>query len=238
MYFSSKNNASQQIYTSLTYEIHLVKGLKANLLISNDIISLKNFIIDIKKKSVFIKSCNITVPIDARQRRQFLTRKLLIGQETMVSPYSEAMVLLIYLPLPNNCDFLFHSITQAILMLFIYLVNHQTSKVLVRKNTNQMLHISKYHKLGHLIDIAYKNYFFANIYSTFDMATSLFLLQNLFDHNISPFFFMTNFLLKIVLSNRVRVYKNKTAIKQIVELVAKYLTIWESQGFVQILSER
>ena len=141
LYFSSKDNASQQVYASLTYKIHLIKGLRTNLLIGNNIMSLKNFIIDIKKKIVLIESCDVTVLINARQRGQFLTRKLFASQETVVPPRSEAMILLIPLSLPDNQDFLFHPAIQANLTLFTYLVNHQTSKVLVRNNSSQMLYI-------------------------------------------------------------------------------------------------
>lgn len=75
LYFPGKDDADLQVYISLTYKIHLVKGLRVNLLIGNDIMSLENFIIDVRKKSVFIGSCGMTVPINAKQRGQFLTRK-------------------------------------------------------------------------------------------------------------------------------------------------------------------
>lgn len=68
LYFPGKNNVGQQVYISLTCEIYLVKDLKANLLIGNDIMSPKGFIIDIKRKSVWIKSYGITIPIDVRQK--------------------------------------------------------------------------------------------------------------------------------------------------------------------------
>lgn len=77
LYVPDKNDAGQQVYTSLTCEIHLVKGLRSNLLIGNSIMSLEGFIIDVIKKSVLVGSCKITIPIDARQRGQLLTRKLL-----------------------------------------------------------------------------------------------------------------------------------------------------------------
>lgn len=111
LYFSGKNNVGQLVYTSLTYKIHLVKDLRANLLISNDIISSKIFVIDVKGRSAFIGSCGVTVAIDAKQRGQFLTRKLLVSQETVVSPHSEAMILLVSLLLFDNCDFLFYLTT-------------------------------------------------------------------------------------------------------------------------------
>lgn len=72
LYFPGKNNTEQLVYTFLTCKTHLVKDLKANLLIGNDIISLEGFVIDVKRKSALIGSCGVTVPIDARQRGQFL----------------------------------------------------------------------------------------------------------------------------------------------------------------------
>ena len=66
LYFPGRNNAGQQVYASLTCEIHLVEGLRANLLIGNDIMSPEGFVIDVKKRSVLIGSCRVTVPIDAR----------------------------------------------------------------------------------------------------------------------------------------------------------------------------
>lgn len=64
IYFSSENNAKQLVYVSLTYEIHLVKSLKANLLIRNNIIFLKGFVIDVKEFSALIKSCKMIIPIN------------------------------------------------------------------------------------------------------------------------------------------------------------------------------
>lgn len=68
LYFPEKNNAGQLVYASLTCEIHLVEDLRANLLIGNNIMSLKGFVIDVKGKKALIGSCKVTIPIDARQR--------------------------------------------------------------------------------------------------------------------------------------------------------------------------
>ncbi len=237
-YFPGKDDVGLQVCASLTCEIHLVEGLRANLLIGNNIKFPENFIIDVGRKSVFIGSCDVTVPIDARQRGQFLTRKLLASQETMVSPHSEAIIPLVPLPLPNNRDFLFHPATQPNLTLFTHLVNHQTSKVLVRNNSSQILRIRRRHKLGHLIDIAYKNCFLAKTHYALDATTSPPSSQHLSDHDTRPPFLATDSSLEIVLSNGVRVYGDETVVRRIAELVAEYPTIWESQGFVQIPPER
>lgn len=79
LYFLRKNNAKQLIYTFLTCKIHFVEDLRANLLISNNIMSPEGFIIDVKGKNTLIGSCGVIVPIEAKQKRQFLTKKLLIS---------------------------------------------------------------------------------------------------------------------------------------------------------------
>lgn len=105
----------QLVYASLTCEIHLFKGLRANLSIGNDIMSPEGFIIDDKKKSVFLRSCGVTIPIDARQKGQFLIRRLLASQEIVVPPRSKPLPSCISthenskkVPKPDKFKFLYH----------------------------------------------------------------------------------------------------------------------------------
>ncbi len=136
LYFSGKNNTRQLVYAFLTCEIHLVEDFKANLLIGNNIISPESFIIDVKRKKALIGSCKVTIPINARQRGQFLARKLLTNQETVVPPNFETMISLLPLYLPNDHDFLFYPATQPNLTLFTHIVDHRTLKVLVKNASN------------------------------------------------------------------------------------------------------
>lgn len=66
LYFSSRNNIRKLVYTLLQCEIHLVKGLRANLLIDNDIISPKAMIIDLRKKTALIGACEVTINVNAK----------------------------------------------------------------------------------------------------------------------------------------------------------------------------
>ena len=200
--------------------------------------SPEGFIIDVKKRSVLIGSCGVTVPIDARQRGQFLTRRLLSSQETVVPPRSKAIVSFVPLPLPDNRDFLFHPNTQANLTLFTHLVDHKTSKVLVRNDFSRTIWVPRRHRLGYIVDIAYKNCFLADAHSVYDAVTSPPYSHHLPNPNTSSSFFPSNSSLEAILSNGVKVYGDATAVKQIAELVAEYPTIWESQDFVQIPPER
>lgn len=48
----------------------------------------------------------------------------------------------------------------------------------------------------------------------------------------------TNPSIETTLDNGVRVYGDKNEVTLLAQLVAKYPSIWESEGFVQILPER
>ncbi len=159
LYFLGKNNAGQLVYVSLTCEIHMVEDLRANLLIGNNIMFPKGFVIVVRRKKALIGSCEVTISIDARQWEQFLARKLLTSQETIVPSCLETMITLFHLPLLDNRDFLFYPATQPSLTLFTHIVDYQTLKVLVRNASNESFCISHRHKLGHLIDITYNNCF-------------------------------------------------------------------------------
>lgn len=93
-------------------------------MIGNNIMSPKSFVIDVKERNLLVKSCGVTIPIDTRQKGQFLSRKLLASQEIMISPHSKAMVLLVPPHLSDNRDFLFHSAIQTNLILFIQIIDN------------------------------------------------------------------------------------------------------------------
>ncbi len=132
------------------------------------------------------------------------------------------MISLFLLPLPNDRDFLFHSATQPSLTLFTYIVDHQTSKVPIKNASNESFCIPCHHKLDHLIDIAYNNYFFTDTQSAFDVATSPPLSYQPPTYSNDTPFLATNPFMETVLDNRVKMYRNAVAIKQIANLVAEY----------------
>lgn len=114
-----------------------------------------------------VKSCKVTIPIKVKQRGQFLKRQLLANSNGIVPFHSEAMIPLLQMPLPDDQDFLFHPATQTNLTLYIYIVDYEISKILVKNALDWLLCISYYQKLGHIVDIRYNNYFFINTKSTF-----------------------------------------------------------------------
>lgn len=65
LYFPSKNGVGNLVYATIQCKIHLVEGLHANLLISNDIMSLEAIVINLGKKTALIGACEITINVNA-----------------------------------------------------------------------------------------------------------------------------------------------------------------------------
>ena len=238
LYFPGKNDVGNLVYASLQCEIHLVKGLRANLLIGNNIMSPKAMVINPKKKTALIGVCGVIIDVNTKQRGQFLAKRLLTSQESIISPCSEAMIFLMKLPLPDNRDFLFHPTPQANLTLYSHIMDYETTKILVRNTSDRLLRVPCRHKLGHLLDKAYKNCFLIDTQSAYDAASvplSLHFFSNLSARPTLP---PAETSIKTVLENDIRVFGDASAVKQISDLVAEYPLIWEFQAFVQIPPER
>lgn len=60
-----KSDASRT-YTCIQRKLYLIKGLKANIFISNNIIDSKNILINISTKLAYISSYRIIFCIDAK----------------------------------------------------------------------------------------------------------------------------------------------------------------------------
>lgn len=66
LYFSNRNNAGELVYALFKWKIHLVEGIQAKLLISNNILSSEHIVINIEKKSALIRSCVVTIKMNAK----------------------------------------------------------------------------------------------------------------------------------------------------------------------------
>lgn len=66
LYFPDTHNAGQLVYALLKCKIYFIEGLQANLLVYNNILSLERIVINIGKKSILIRSCRVTIAINAK----------------------------------------------------------------------------------------------------------------------------------------------------------------------------
>lgn len=141
-YFLGEDQVKQRVYTSIKCELHLVNGFQANILVGNNILSRKGSVININKNCALIGSYKVTISINARQRWQFLRRKLFATNNNVVLPHLKMMIPLSPVFLPDNRDFLFHPTTQVNLTLYAQIVDNITTKMLVSNISDSLLRIS------------------------------------------------------------------------------------------------
>lgn len=141
------------------------------------------------------------------------------------------------LPLPDDHDFLFHLTAQVTLIMYTHIVDYKTTRVLIRNVSDRLLQILRYYKLGHIINISYKKCFLAKLKITFNSAIFLPTDQPYFNLHFHIIASTANASIEIQLNNGMRLYGDTEAVKEIVQLVAKYLSIMEYEDFMRILLE-
>lgn len=66
IYIPAKNTQEQLVTAHIRREVHLVPDLKSNMLIETDIMTPKQFVLDLSKKSAFIGSCFYKFNLDIK----------------------------------------------------------------------------------------------------------------------------------------------------------------------------
>lgn len=168
--------------------------------------------LNVRLSHALVGSCGVKITIKARQRGQFLRRRLFAEIDKVIPLHSEAMIPLLLVPLPNNRNFLFHPIAQINLTLFVHIMYHDTIKILVKNTSDRPLHKLCCQRLGHIVDVCYNNCFLVNAKSALNSATVLSQTAPFFEYELSCTPIPTNPSMKTSLDNKVRVYGDKHAV--------------------------
>lgn len=209
LFFLGRSNKKQKIYASIRCKLYLIKCLRANILIDNNIFALKSFVLNIRLGHALIRSCRVKITVRAKQKNQFLKKKLLAKKDKVILPCSETMILLLLVSLPNNWDFLFHPTPQLNLTLFAYIIYHNTKKLLIRNIFDRLLHILRCQRLGHIVDICYNNCFLIDANFAFDAVATSLQTTPFFEHELFCASKPINPSVKTTLDNRVGIYGDK-----------------------------
>lgn len=138
------------------------------------------------------------------------------------------MVSLIRVFLLDNRNFLYYLITQANLTFYSHIIDYETLKIFVKNTSNQSFCICYRHKLGHLPYMSHNNYFLVDTQSACNLVAVLLLSYAFSDLNIELLILPADSSMETVFDNRIKAYVNANFVKQILELVMKYLSIWKS----------
>ena len=164
-YLPATHDSGEKVLICFQREFHIVDDLRAKMLIGNDIIAPEGIVIDVAEKTARIRSCNATVAIEARQRGQYIRRKVYAQHSTVIPPHSEQVLSISKTSLPENKDYFFEPSQQERLTLFTHLVDSHVAGVLVRNDSDNAINVPRRLRLGSIAEINYESCFQADVSS-------------------------------------------------------------------------
>ncbi len=161
IYLSSKNNPIKM--TEIHREMHLMKNLKANMLIDNDILKPKKIIIDVQDKKTIIRNCqDLIIDVKIHQRESFVRRNVVAQFVNIILSESYAKIPYKMKDLLSNRDFLFKSSSAISIFIYAHVIDARTTEVIVRNEFAKAMKISRNFKLEIAQEIQYDDCFYAS----------------------------------------------------------------------------
>lgn len=139
--FENKNKASHIVKAVIIREIHLIKNLRANLFIENNILKLKLIDVFTSINIVSIENYDVTISITINIKTKFQHMSVDELKTIIVLFQFECLVKVYNIILPNKND-LSKSIFLVGCFIYGYLVNSSTNVILVRNNIKNVIKIS------------------------------------------------------------------------------------------------
>ena len=236
LYLIGTKDDDSPAYACLRRELHLVDGLKANMLIGNDIIGPEGILIDISKGSVYISSCGIKLMVDAKQRGPFIRREILAESNIVLPPHSERLIPFISPNLPDDRDFIFHpSPAPRSLTFFSHLIDRNNSAVVARNDSDHAFQVPRKFRLGAVTEMYYENCYLSGLGPEHAECPPIhappILSSGVSISAVDP-------ALETRLSNEIMVYGEPEVVSRFKDLTEEFPSIWTSQGFVDIPPKR
>lgn len=91
-YIPSLNQRNTEIYVCVKCKLHLFEGLKANMLIGNNVFYINGFIIKLAIAFAYILSRGVIINVRTRNHLQFLKLNVLANTTTFIPSKSKALV--------------------------------------------------------------------------------------------------------------------------------------------------
>lgn len=92
IYISGFNNKSFKVYSSISCKLPLIKRLKVNILVSNNILYIEGFSINIYNTSVLLYYYNVKIDISTKYHFKFLKQRVLNHSSILITFCSKALV--------------------------------------------------------------------------------------------------------------------------------------------------
>ena len=101
------NKKENKILIYIRRELYLIDNLRTKILIENDILELKNIVINIIDEKAYIDSYKTSIKISIKSRDEFIQRKIYIKFTTIIFARSNVLLSIKVVDLSTNLNFLF-----------------------------------------------------------------------------------------------------------------------------------
>ena len=242
MYFEDKNKSDDVVKTIIIREVHLIKDLKANLLIENDILKFELIDISTSINTAYIENCEVTIliTINIRFKSQHMSVHAL--KTTTVLSEFECLIRIHNIALFDR-DYLFESITSANFSIYAHVVNSKTDFILIQNNIKNVIIISRNFRLRLLNEL---NYF--NVYKIDEEISNLALKYFKTEHKTAWFnktltiyttvITLTSNISETKLNIDVIIHKfSVKAFNAFIDFINDYSKLWIDQEFVKLSVE-
>ena len=155
-FFDQKNDVT--IRVKIIRKIHLIDNLKTNMLLNNDVIESKKIDVNISKKTIYIKSCKIIANLKIRTFKIIVQISIYIRKITVISFRFELILSMHYTIVSFDRNYLFES-NELKFSLYVHLIDFNIKQIIVRNESNQVVHIFRNYRVDHIIEIDYINVF-------------------------------------------------------------------------------
>jgi hypothetical protein len=146
--------------TKIHRKMHLIESLKANMLIDNDILESKEFIINVQEKKTIIRNCqNLIIDVKIHQRESFVRRNVVSQFAIVISSESYVKIFYKIKDLLSNRDFLFESFSEVSVSIYAHVIDVRITDVIIRNESAKSMKISKNFKLEVTQKIQYDDCF-------------------------------------------------------------------------------
>ena len=132
------------------------------MLISIDIIIPKDVDLVILEKIGYISSYRTTFNLTITPLiRPFLKRNIILGAPISIPVYSNIVILIEYIDLPNR-DFIFEPSLDYPIVLFILLIDSTFYTIIVRNNSEYLIYLPRKLYISTIIDLDVEGYYYIN----------------------------------------------------------------------------
>ena len=224
-------------------EIHIVDSLKANMLVSTDILVPEKIDVLLSQQKAVIGSCqSMEIPVHVITLSDHTNQTIQSNDETVIPAYGYTTVPIETLDLPTDWDLLFESDCNSA-EAYTFIVNHILNRIQLCNDTNKAVVIPRHTQLGCIVEYEADGCFLASqdlltianplIKLNWVKQTFWALLAATAVHHVA----MDKLCKECVTDRRVTIYGKPTTIEWINAVVSCYLKLWEDHGHVVNVSE-